>query len=99
MQRFGLEHRAFGNTQTELLCCLLTLAAKRVPDDLVTVTSGAARTLVQLSGDTAGNLVKQLPASAQQCDLALQVGLVHRILFEARGREGETPEVCRRHAD
>src|SRR3954451_13834995 len=99
MQGLRVEHRAFGDPQSELLGRLLALAAERVPDDLVTVASGAAWTPVQLSGDTRCDLVEDAPASAQQCDLAIEISGVHRVLFEARGHEGEAPEVGRGHAD
>ena len=68
-------------------------------DDLVAVAPTAARALAHLGGHPRGHRVEEPPARAQQLDLAVDLGVVHRFVLERRWREGDAPEVGRAGAD
>src|SRR5262249_21928874 len=72
------------------------LGAIRVTDDPVPVTTSSTRPLSQFCRDPRGDVVEVGPASPEQRDLSLALGLAHRLLFRPRRPGRETVEV--RHA-
>src|SRR5215472_4044144 len=72
------------------------LGAIRVTDDPVPVTTSSTRPLSQFCRDPRGDVVEVGPASPEQRDLPLALGLAHRLLLRPRRPGRETVEV--RHA-
>ena len=80
----------------DLLGELAHLGAIRVTDDPVPVPPSSTRALSQFCRDPRGDVVEVGPASPEQRDLPLALGLAHRLLFRPRRPGREAVEV--RHA-